>query len=135
MNYNLLKFLNHSSYLLESEKHILICDPWYEGSVFFEGWDLVSKEFSNKDVIEYLVSQNKKIHIWYAKIGRTNIPELISAGNTISNHEGKILNYFYERSTNAAAESFNAKLKGFRSLVRGVRDINFFLYRVEKLFS
>jgi hypothetical protein len=45
------------------------------------------------------------------------------------------LNYFNNRSTNAAAESFNAKLKGFRTLVRGVTDIKFFLFRVAKLYG
>ncbi|MFH1089699.1 MAG: DDE transposase, partial [Candidatus Uhrbacteria bacterium] len=38
-------------------------------------------------------------------------------------------------STNASAESFNAKLKGFRALVRGVRDVKFFLFRVGKVYG
>ncbi|MDO8592965.1 MAG: DDE transposase, partial [bacterium] len=38
-------------------------------------------------------------------------------------------------STNASAESFNAKLKSFRSIVRGVRDIKFHLFRVAKLYA
>ncbi|HBR80691.1 TPA: DDE transposase, partial [Candidatus Uhrbacteria bacterium] len=46
-----------------------------------------------------------------------------------------ILNYFNHRSTNASAESFNAKLKGFRALVRGVRDVKFFLFRVGKIYG
>ncbi|WP_417764995.1 transposase [Sphingobacterium composti] len=44
-------------------------------------------------------------------------------------------NYFDNRSTNASAESFNAKIKAFRSQFRGVRDINFFLFRLTKLFA
>jgi len=43
--------------------------------------------------------------------------------------------YFPERETNASAESFNAKLKGFRSLVRGVTDKKFFLYRIAKIYG
>jgi len=54
---------------------------------------------------------------------------------SIQAHEDTILNYFVERSTNAAAESFNAKLKNFRTVVRGVRDKNFFLFRVAKLYG
>lgn len=77
----------------------------------------------------------EKLNKWYEKINESSIPELISAANTIKANEGKILNYFYTRSTNASAESFNAKLKGFRSLLRGVGNINFFLFRVEKLFA
>jgi len=76
-----------------------------------------------------------KLEKWYREIDESSILELISAANTIKANEGKILNYFYTRSTNASAESFNAKLKGFHSLLRGVGDINFFLFRVEKLFA
>ena len=60
---------------------------------------------------------------------------MISAGNTVKNNLGKILNYFPDGSTNASAESFNAKLKGFRALVRGVRDVDFFLFRIEKIYA
>ena len=55
--------------------------------------------------------------------------------SSIQTHEGTILNYFPDRSTNASAESFNAKLKGFRSLVRGVGDRKFFLFRIAKIYG
>lgn len=46
-----------------------------------------------------------------------------------------ILNYFKNRSTNASAESFNAKIKAFRSQFRGVKNIEFFLYRLTKIYA
>ena len=46
-----------------------------------------------------------------------------------------VLNYFNNRSTNASAESFNSKIKGFRAQVRGVADMSFFLYRMVKIFG
>ena len=49
---------------------------------------------------------------------------------TFRNHYDTILNYFINRSTNAGAESFNAKVKAFRSQFRGVTDIPFFLFRL-----
>lgn len=72
---------------------------------------------------------------WYAKVIEENIEPFIVAAESIRAHEDTILNYFNHRSTNASAESFNAKLKGFRALVRGVRDIKFFLFRVGKLYG
>ncbi|RLD40250.1 MAG: transposase, partial [Bacteroidetes bacterium] len=45
-----------------------------------------------------------------------------------------ILNYFNNRSTNASAESFNAKLKSFRNEFKGVRDTKFFLFRITNIF-
>ncbi|WP_232734745.1 transposase [Polaribacter sp. ALD11] len=35
-------------------------------------------------------------------------------------------NYFYNRSTNASAESFNAKIKAFRAQFKGMRNIQIF---------
>lgn len=46
-----------------------------------------------------------------------------------------ILNYFDNRSTNASAESFNAKVKAFRAQFRGVKDIPFFIFRLAKIFA
>ncbi|MCB6000526.1 transposase, partial [Flavobacterium psychrophilum] len=37
--------------------------------------------------------------------------------------------------TNANAESFNSKIKLFRANQRGVVDVKFFLFRMEKLFA
>lgn len=54
----------------------------------------------------------------------------ITLNRTITNHYRDILNYLETRSTNAAAEPFNAKIKNFRLQLRGVKDRSFFLSRV-----
>lgn len=72
---------------------------------------------------------------WYTKVEEEKIEPFLVAAESIKAYEDTILNYFNNRSTNASAESFNAKLKGFRTLVRGVRDIKFFLFRVAKLYG
>lgn len=77
----------------------------------------------------------ERMKIWFEKVSNSALPNLISASNTVKNNLGKVLNYFPDGSTNASAESFNAKLKGFRSLVRGVRDIKFFLFRIHTFYS
>jgi transposase len=77
----------------------------------------------------------EKLESWYQKIEMSGIEEFEVPISSIKAHEDTILNYFVERSTNAAAESFNAKLKGFRSVVRGVRDKKFFLFRIAKLYG
>ena len=63
------------------------------------------------------------------------MPEIISAKNCIRSREDEVLNYFINRSTNAASESYNSKMKGFRSELRGVRDIEFYLYRCVMIFG
>nr|WP_315157611.1 transposase [uncultured Flavobacterium sp.] len=37
--------------------------------------------------------------------------------------------------TNASTESFNAKIKAFRSQFRGVRNIEFFVFRLNTIYS
>jgi transposase len=77
----------------------------------------------------------EKFEKWYEKVEEKQIESFLVVADSIRLHEATILNYFINRSTNASAESFNAKLKGFKSLVRGVTDKSFFLFRVAKLFS
>ena len=76
-----------------------------------------------------------KLAQWYQKVEEAGYKAFRSIRNAIQDHYQGILNYFDNRSTNAAAESFNAKLKAFRSTLRGVRDINFFLFRVAKIYA
>ncbi|WP_231494774.1 transposase [Polaribacter sp. Hel_I_88] len=44
-----------------------------------------------------------------------------------------MLNYFEYRSTNTSAESFNAKIKAFRTQFRDVRNLEFFLFRLSNI--
>jgi hypothetical protein len=44
---------------------------------------------------------------------------------TVEINYDSILNYFDNRSTNASAESFNAKIKAFKNQFRGVRKVDF----------
>ncbi|MBO5957375.1 MAG: transposase [Bacteroidales bacterium] len=53
----------------------------------------------------------------------------------MQNNYATIVNYFENRSTNASAESFNAKVKAFRSQFRGISDIPFFIFRLATLFA
>lgn len=77
----------------------------------------------------------ERLEKWFKEVNESSLSQLISAATTVQQNLGKVLNYFPDGSTNASAESFNAKLKGFRSLVRGVRDINFFLFRISTFYA
>ena len=54
---------------------------------------------------------------------------------TIAIHYKQILDYFNNKITSASAESFNAKIKAFKSNYRGVTNVNFFLFRLAKLYA
>lgn len=79
----------------------------------------------------------RRFQRWYASVEeRLEIfPNFETPMQTIQLHEDTIINYFVDRMTNASAESFNAKIKNFRALQRGVSDVKFFLYRLSKLYG
>ena len=77
----------------------------------------------------------KLMNQWYEKVSALGNPNFRSVIKTFKNHAPTILNYFLRRSTNASAEAFNSKVKIFRSQMRGVRDRDFFIFRLVKLFA
>ncbi|WP_250636627.1 transposase [Pedobacter sp. PACM 27299] len=72
---------------------------------------------------------------WHEKVRQTGFKVFNTVARSIQNHYQTILNYFDNRSNNAAAESFNAKIEAFRNLFRGVKNIEFFLYRLTQLYA
>ena len=52
-----IEFVNHSSFIVSYKGKRIICDPWLEGTVFNNGWDLISptkfryEDFSTIDFI------------------------------------------------------------------------------------
>lgn len=71
----------------------------------------------------------------YDQVERLECKFFNSVIETMQNNYGTIANYFDHRSTNASAESFNAKVKAFRAQFTGVSDIPFFIFRIQKLFA
>lgn len=72
---------------------------------------------------------------WYNEVEAFGNNEFNKVLETFENHNTTIVNYFERRLTNAAAESFNAKIKAFRTQFRGVGDIKFFMFRLATLYS
>jgi len=72
---------------------------------------------------------------WYNKVAESGFKSFNTIAGTIYEHYDEILNFFVNRSTNASAESFNAKIKAFRASLRGVIDIKFFLFRLTKIYA
>lgn len=72
---------------------------------------------------------------WYNSVEAFGEDEFNHVLETFENHNRTILNYFEERLTNASAESFNAKIKAFRTQFRGVGDIKFFMFRLATQYA
>lgn len=76
-----------------------------------------------------------KLAQWFNTITESGFKSFNTISATIYSHYPEILNFFDNRSTNASAESFNAKIKAFRATQRGVTDISFFLFRLAKIYA
>lgn len=78
-----------------------------------------------------------RLHLarWYNDVEAFGNNEFNKVLETFENHNTTIINYFEQRLTNASAESFNAKIKAFRTQFRGVGDITFFMFRLATLYS
>lgn len=76
-----------------------------------------------------------KPYEWYDKVAACTVREIKSARDCIKSKEDEVLNYFLNRSTNAAAESLNAKMKGLKAQLHGVADVPFFMYRLCMVFG
>lgn len=76
-----------------------------------------------------------KLAHWFREVEQSGFKNFATVIRTFQVHYDSIANFFNNRSTNASAESFNAKIKDFRRNFRGVTDIKFFLFRLTKIYA
>ena len=72
---------------------------------------------------------------WYNQVKESGFKSFNTIAATFYEHYDEILNFYNNRSSNAMAECFNAKIKLFRANLRGVVDKNFFLFRIANLYA
>lgn len=136
------QLLARSRYLLYKTR-----DKWTENQsirakILFNEYPDLEKAYNLSDQLRKIYNQNipksvamLKLAHWFNDVEETGFKSFSILKNTITHHYNDILNYFKNRSTNASAESFNAKIKNFRLQLRGVKDKAFFLFRLSKLFA
>jgi len=76
------------------------------------------------------VSAQKSLDGWYAKAGASDCYEVKNFLSSVRRHEPEILNYFNDGHTNAYAESLNNKIQNFVRSNYGIRDRDFFHFRL-----
>jgi transposase len=92
-------------------------------------------EFRSIYELKCQTQARERLMKWIEKTDELKIKEFNTVSISIKYNLDNILNFFINRSTNANAESFNAKIKLFRANLRGVTDTEFFLFRLHKLFA
>ena len=135
--------------LLARSRYLLFksAEKWTEkqktrAKILFELYPDIKKAYSLTHSLRMIFSKNSikdaarlSLARWYNQVADSEFKSFNTIAATIYVHYEEILNFFINRSTNAAAESFNAKIKTFRATLRGVVDVDFFLFRLTKIYA
>lgn len=136
------QLLARGRYLLYKSRDKWTKNQGERAEILFNEFPDLEKAYNLSDKLRRIYNQNTlksvamlKLAHWFNEVEESGFKSFSILKNTITNHYNDILNYFEKRSTNASAESFNAKIKNFRMQLRGVRDKAFFLFRLSKIFA
>ena len=136
------QLLARSRYLLFKSEDKWTPTQIYRAEVLFELYPMLKKAYELSRSLASVFNQRttkqiayKKLALWYQEVELAPFKSFKVIANTIENNYDQILNYFNNRSTNASAEAFNAKVKALRRQFRGVKDVSSFLYRLAKIYA
>lgn len=136
------QLLARSRYLLFKQPDKWTSSQKIRATLLFERYPVIEKAYKLSLGLGHIFSTCKikeqafkRLALWYNSVEDSGIESFKTVCRSIQVHYDNILNYFKNRSTNASAESFNSKIKAFRSSSRGVRDIPFFLFRLANIYA
>lgn len=136
------QLLARSRYLLYKSREKWTVNQEERAQILFELYPDIKTAYFLSQQLRSIYNTNNdknvamlKLAHWYKRVEESGFKNFNIVLNTITVNYQSILNYFDNRSTNASAESFNAKIKAFRSQFRGVRKIDFFLFRLSNIFA
>jgi len=138
----LKQLLVRSRYLLYKNKSKWSQNQIQRANLLFELYPDIKKTYNLTQELRSIFEKTTdkivgfaRLAKWHEKINQSGFKSFNTISRSIINHYQTILNYFDNRSTNESAESFNAKIKAFRSQFRGVRNIEFFLLRLTNIYA
>jgi len=138
----LKQLLARSRYLLFKDKSKWTPSQHHRAAILFNRYPLLEKAYNLSRELAHIYSHVKEKGVaftqlarWYEKVEKAGFKSFNTVIRTMQNHYLTILNFFDHRSTNASAESFNAKIKAFRSQLRGVQNTDFFLFRLANIYA
>ena len=138
----LKQLLARSRYLLFKSENKWTPSQNQRAAILFERYPDIKKAYHLSMELGRIYHTSKvkgvaftRLAKWYDEIVKSKFKSFNTIAKSIQEHYLTILNYFDNRSTNASAESFNAKIKAFRASFRGVRNVSFFLFRLANIYA
>ena len=136
------QLLARSRYLLFKNEFKWTESQKIRAKVLFEQYPQLEKAYKLSMKLSHIFNTSTtspqaftRLARWYDEVEKSGFNSFNSVAKSIQTHYQAILNFFINRSTNASAESFNAKIKALRASSRGVRDIEFFLFRLANIYA
>jgi transposase len=136
------QLLARSRYLLYKRKHDWTQNQKQRAILLFTLYPDLEQAYNLSQELAHIfdyrgqkIYATTKLALWHEKVAQSGFKAFNTVSRTIQIHYKTILNYFDNRSTNASAESFNAKIKAFRAQFRGVRNVGFFLFRLTQIYA
>ena len=138
----LKQILARGRYLLYKQEDNWTGEQTERATLLFERYPELRKAYDLSQKLSWIFRKTEdklygfaRLAKWSEQVEQSGFKSFNTVARTINLHHKNILNYFDNKSTNASAESFNAKIKAFRAQYRGVGNISFFLFRLTKLFA
>ena len=91
--------------------------------------------YNSKNVGKHIILIEKELFDWYDEVDQSKITALRGVRKMIEKHQDDIINYFKEGQTNAKAENMNSKIQRFLFNNFGIKDRDFFFFRLAGYFS
>ena len=91
--------------------------------------------YNSKNIGKHIISIEKELFDWYDEVDQSKIKALRGVRKMIEKHQDDIINYFKEGQTNAKAENMNGKIQRFLFNNFGIKDRDFFFFRLAGYFS
>lgn len=89
--------------------------------------------YSKDDIGTLRNFKELKLMTWLEDVSKIKSNAFKTLKNTISKNRGQILNYFIEGKSNASAEALNRNIQKFIGVNYGIRNINYFFFRLNIL--
>ena len=136
------ELLVRSRYLLFKSSEKWTDEQKLRAKILFREYPDIKKAYGLSHSLRMIFAKNTikdaarlSLAKWYNNVAEAGFNSFNVIAATFYEHYEDILNFYINRSTNAAAESFNAKIKLFRANLRGVVDKSFFLFRLAKIYA
>jgi transposase len=145
MQWTMVEMLERSRYILFKMQEEWDADEREIMGILFQRYPLLAQAwqltqrlrtwYNGKNVGKPLELLERELYNWCDDVAFSKIAAFKAVKKMIEKHHDDILNYFREGQTNAKAENMNGKIQRFLANNFGIKDRDFFLYRLKGYFA